>query len=135
MFNLPEQVGAGFAVLQVSHGQVFLGRPVARVFKANHLGRMLAESRAVACHAQLGECIALPLHFPHPAVVGNPQFHFVVLVGKSFFFNTGQSKRRDILQAQRPVAFIFQFGPAADNRHAVEELVMTFHLQVGDGII
>ena len=86
MLNLEEKCGAGFGILQQSHGQIVLAGPVAGVCDIKGLGSTPHDMGLVFRQSKIRQAVIPPAQFLLPAVMGNMDTDFLISGGVSSQF-------------------------------------------------
>lgn len=122
VIDLPENTRMYFCIFQISHGKVFLGRPVSGVGNMEVVGGALNGGLLDQFHAKFRESIDFPVQFPLPAVVRDPDLQLFISGKAAFFFNSFIMEVGDILQSLCFRAVICHGMPGADHGKSIIKL-------------
>ena len=122
MVDFPEKTGMYLGVLEISHGEIFLGGPVSGVGDVEMVGGALNRRLLNELHAKLREGVGLPVEFPLPAVVGDHDFELFIPGKLALFFDALIMEVCDVVEGLGLVTVVCHGMPGADHREIIVEL-------------
>ena len=87
VLNLPEQGTLCLLILQISHGDILLCRPVACISYSDSLGRTMHGVRLSGGKSQLMQIIRSPVQLFLPCIVGNLKHQLLIKLTHSLLLN------------------------------------------------
>ena len=134
MLNLPEQRTFCLLILQISHGNILLSRPVPCISYADSLGRTVHRMRLRRGKSQFMQVVGCPVQLLLPCVVRDPKLQLLIKLTHSLLFDTIQRKGGYILQSLRLCSPVLHLSPDTYHGNPVIELIMAGNIKAGDVI-